>query len=330
MIRWIISFLIAFFIGMAIAPLIIKVIKKLKAKQTILNYVTQHKDKEGIPTMGGIIFVLSTCFTCFIMWNGQKNLAAVILIIMLCYFLIGGLDDFIKIAFKRNLGLRAYQKIISQFAIATLATIFAYRNNYIGTEINIPILSISFDMKWWYIPFSIFVYIAVTNSVNLTDGLDGLAGNTTSIYLASFFVIIAVTYNSASDMGKTFYAQELNNILIFIAALIGSLIAFLWHNSYRAKIFMGDTGALALGGACASIALFTKNPLLILITGIMFIVSSISVIVQIISFKLTGKRVILMAPYHHHLEMSGYNESKIVAFYSIITVIAGAVSICIM
>lgn len=330
MIRWIISFLVAFFIGMTIAPVIIKVIKKLKAKQTILNYVVQHKDKEGIPTMGGVIFMLSTCFACFIMWKGRYNLAAVILIITLCYSLIGGMDDFIKIAFKRNLGLRAYQKVISQLAIAVLATIFAYKNMYIGSEINIPILGVSFDLKWWYIPLSIIIYIATTNSVNLTDGLDGLAGSTTSLYLATFFVVIAITYYTSSEMGETFYAEELNNILIFIAALIGSLTAFLWHNSNKAKVFMGDTGSLALGGACASVALFTKNPLLILITGIMFIVSSISVIVQVISFKLKGKRVILMAPYHHHLEMSGYNESKIVAFYSIITVIAGAVSICIM
>ncbi|HKL73941.1 MAG TPA: phospho-N-acetylmuramoyl-pentapeptide-transferase [Clostridia bacterium] len=330
MIRWIISFLVAFFIAMAIAPLIIKVIKRLKAGQTILDYVTQHKDKEGIPTMGGIIFVTSTCIACLIMWNGQRNLAAIILIIMFCYFVIGGLDDFIKIAFKRNLGLKAYQKILSQLAIATLATIFAYKNMYIGSEINVPIVSISIDIKWWYIPLSIFIYIATTNSVNLTDGLDGLAASTTSIFLAVFFVIIAITYNSASEMGQTFYAEELNNICIFIASLIGSLTAFLWHNSNKAKVFMGDTGSLALGGVCASVALFTKNPLLILFIGIMFIVSSISVIVQVVSFKLRGKRVILMAPYHHHLEMSGYNESKIVAFYSIITVIAGAVSICIM
>ncbi len=316
--------------GMIIAPMIIKVIRRFKAKQTILNYVVQHKDKEGIPTMGGIIFMLSTSVACFIMWKGRYNLAAIILIITLCYSLVGGLDDFIKIVFKRNLGLKAYQKVISQTAIAILATIFAYKNMYIGSEINIPIIAKTIDLQWWYIPLSIIIYIATTNSVNLTDGLDGLAGSTTSIYLATFFVVIASTYYSASQLGMTFYAEELNNILIFIAALVGSLTAFLWHNSNKARVFMGDTGSLALGGACAGIALFSKNPLLILIAGIMFIVSSISVIVQVVSFKLKGKRVILMAPYHHHLEMSGYNESKIVAFYSIITAVAGAVSICIM
>ncbi|HOO22333.1 MAG TPA: phospho-N-acetylmuramoyl-pentapeptide-transferase [Clostridia bacterium] len=315
---------------MAIAPWIIKLIRKLKGGQTILGYVTQHKDKEGVPTMGGIIFVVSTFASCFIVWKGNKSIALTSLLVMLSYFLMGGLDDFIKIAFKRNLGLRAYQKIISQLAIAVLATIFAYKNFYIGSEINIPIAQITVDLKWWYIPFSIFVYIATTNSVNLTDGLDGLAGSTTSIYLAVFFVIIAISYSSACDMGNTFYAEELSNMLVFIAALIGSLTAFLWHNSHKARVFMGDTGSLALGGACASVALFSRNPFLILIVGIMFIVSSISVIVQVVSFKTRGKRVILMAPYHHHLEMSGYNESKIVAFYSIITAVAGIVSICIM
>jgi phospho-N-acetylmuramoyl-pentapeptide-transferase len=315
---------------MALAPLIIKFIKRINAKQTILNYVVQHKDKEGIPTMGGVIFVISTAITSLIMWQGENKLATVVLIVTLCYCLIGGLDDLIKVAFKRNLGLKAYQKIIAQLAIAIFATIFAYRNMYIGSVINIPIAGITLDLKWWYIPFSIFIFIATTNSVNLTDGLDGLAGSTTSIFLATFFVIITITYIDASDMGETFYAQELNNILIYISALIGAIIAFLWHNSNKASIFMGDTGSLALGGSCASVAVFTKNPILILVVGIMFVISSISVIVQVISFKLRHKRVLLMSPLHHHLEMKGYNEGKIVSYYSIITVICGAVSICIM
>lgn len=315
---------------MFLAPLIITLMKKLKARQTILNYVTQHKDKEGIPTMGGIIFVLSALIACLIMLKGANKLAVVSLAITLSYAIIGGLDDFIKIFFKRNLGLRAYQKIISQFAIAVLATVFSYKNSNIGSSINIPIIGKTIEMGWWFIPFTIFIFISLTNSVNLTDGLDGLAGSTVSIYLAVFFIVILITYNDAVNMGKTFYAEELSNMLIYIASIVGAILAFLWHNSNKASIFMGDTGSLALGGTCASVAVFSKNPLLILIVGIMFVFSSISVIIQVVYFKLKHKRVFLMSPFHHHLEMKGYNESKIVAFYSIITVVFGVVSICIM
>lgn len=315
---------------MFLAPLIITLMKKLKARQTILNYVTQHKDKEGIPTMGGIIFVLSALIACLIMLKGANKLAVVSLAITLSYAIIGGLDDFIKIFFKRNLGLRAYQKIISQFAIAVLATVFSYKNSNIGSSINIPIIGKTIEMGWWFIPFTIFIFISLTNSVNLTDGLDGLAGSTVSIYLAVFFIVILITYNDAVNMGKTFYAEELSNMLIYIASMVGAILAFLWHNSNKASIFMGDTGSLALGGTCASVAVFSKNPLLILIVGIMFVFSSISVIIQVVYFKLKHKRVFLMSPFHHHLEMKGYNESKIVAFYSIITVVFGVVSICIM
>jgi len=327
--KWILSLLLSFFIAMLIAPVVIYLIKKMHARQTILFYVTQHKQKEGIPTMGGLIFIISTIIASFVMWSGQYKLALVALVIMLSYGIIGFLDDFIKIVLKRNLGLKVYQKIVSQLAIAILASIFAYKNMYIGSAINIPLINTTLQLNWWFIPFCIFIFIATTNSVNLTDGLDGLAGSTTAIYLATFFVITFITYNSNVNLGNTFYAQELNNLLIFMAALIGGIIGFLWHNSCQASVFMGDTGSLALGGACVSVAIFTKNPLIILIVGIMFVVSSISVIIQVLHFKRTKQRVFLMSPYHHHLEMKGYKESKIVAFYSIITAIMGLVAILI-
>lgn len=314
---------------MVLAPAVIYLIKKLRIRQTILFYVEQHKDKEGIPTMGGLIFLISTVISSFIMWSGQNTLALSALLIMLSYGIIGFLDDFIKIVLHRNLGLKAYQKIISQLAIAIIAAIFAYKNQYVGSTINLPFTDKALDMGFWFLPFCIFVFIATTNSVNLTDGLDGLAGSTTALFLATFFVITIITYYDYVDLGNTLYANELNNLLIFIAALIGGITAFLWHNSNKASIFMGDTGSLALGGACVSVAVFTKNPLIILIVGIMFVVSSISVIIQVLHFKRTKKRVFLMSPYHHHLEMKGYNEGKIVAFYSIITAIMGLFAILI-
>ena len=330
MTAFIYDFLCSFAVGVIIAPPVIYLIKKLKARQTILTYVSQHKDKEGIPTMGGIIFLVPAVIFYFVFARGQNRLSFVALAVTLAYGLIGGLDDAIKVIFKRNLGLKAYQKIISQLVIAVLATVFAYKNGYVGSQIYIPIIKQYVETGWFYIPFTIIAYIATTNCVNLTDGLDGLAGSTVVLYLSVVFVIIAGIYLESVDAGKTLYEQETYNLLVFITALAGGIAAFLVFNSHKAKIFMGDTGSLALGGAVASVAVFIKNPLIIATIGIMFVMSGISVIIQVISFKLRKKRVFLMAPLHHHLEMKGLNESKIVSLYSVITVVAGAVTLLII
>ncbi len=328
MIRLGISLLSTFAIGILITPIVIFAINKLKAKQTILSYVTQHQEKVGIPTMGGIIFLLPLLFS-FLFYKGEKTLATTAVIITFGYALIGALDDLLKVVFQRNLGLKAYQKIISQVVLACIATYFAYNSPYIGTSIYLPFFEESIDLSWWYLPISIFIYIATTNSVNLIDGLDGLAGSTVSIYLLTFFAIIIMILFELNYQGRTFYQEEYYNLTIFIACLIGGIMAFLLKNSYKAKIFMGDTGSLALGGACTVLPLFIKNPILILIVGIMFVVSSISVIVQVIVFKIKKKRLFLMSPLHHHFEVKGVNESKIVAYYTIITAIAGVISIII-
>lgn len=201
LIRIVCALIATFFIGMFIAPLVIYLVKRMKARQTILCYVTQHKDKEGIPTMGGLIFVFSTIIGSFIFWKGQKTLALICMIVTLAYCLIGFLDDVLKVALKRNLGLRAYQKILSQGAIAILATIFAYKNQYVGTEIIIPMIQKTVNISWWYLPLSFIVYIATTNAVNLTDGLDGLAASTSCIYLSAIFAIIGIKYIDATNNG---------------------------------------------------------------------------------------------------------------------------------
>lgn len=329
MIKILIAVIVSFFSGMLIAPLTIRLVKKLHVKQTILSYVQQHESKQGIPTMGGAIFILPTAVTALLLGGGMMTNFAVL--VMLSYGIIGFLDDFLKVTLKRNLGLRAYQKIISQLLIAAIASYFAYKSQFIGSEIRVPIFNTVINLKWWYLPFSMFVYVALSNSCNLTDGLDGLAGSTSCIYFMVFFIITFMQMTAANEAGRTLYADELYSLLIFIAALVGALVAFLWFNSFRAKIIMGDMGALALGGTAAMVAMVTANPFLILLTGIMFVVSSISVIIQVVVFKATkGKRVFLMAPLHHHLELKGINESKIVSFYMIITFIGGVVSLIIM
>lgn len=323
--------LLSFFVGMIVAPILLRILKKKKAGQTILSYVEQHNQKQGIPTMGGFIFLLSTTVASFA-FRFESKLVIMMVLLFLFYGLIGFLDDFIKIHYHRNLGLKAYQKIISQVAVAVVAAYYCAVSSEIGTKIYVPIARIYWDLGFWgYLPFAVVTFLALSNAVNLTDGLDGLAGSVSAVYFATYTVIILVGLWEFTQNGNSVSAAEWQGMSVFCGALIGGLMAFLWFNSSKAVIFMGDTGSMALGGAAATVALFTKNPLISILVGIMFVCSCISVIVQVSVFKLrAGKRIFLMAPLHHHLELKGYSESKIVAFYTVITAIGGLVSLLII
>ncbi len=321
------AFLVSMSVGLAIAPLFIYLMKKVKAKQRILSYVTQHKEKDGVPTMGGVVFILSATVGFFLFRSERSTLATVAYAAFVSYGLIGLLDDGIKVFFKRNLGLRAYQKIISQAVVALLLTYFCYTNEYIGSEIYIPFTGQTKIISYWCIPLCLTIFLATTNAVNLTDGLDGLAGSVCAIYLFFIGVFIWKFIVSKEDVGSVLWAQEGWSVLVLCAAVVGGIASFLWFNTNRARIFMGDTGSLALGGICAILPVLIKNPFLIAFVGITFVVSVISVIVQVIVFKWKKKRVFLMAPLHHHLEMKGYKEPAVVSFYSLITVFFGAVAL---
>lgn len=323
--RAILCGLLTFLISILIAKPLINIMKKLKAGQTVLGYVEQHSYKTGTPTMGGIMFVIPASIVSLIF--GYSNLAMIAVAVTLCYGLLGFLDDFLKVRHKENLGLRAYQKIIGQLGIAIIVTLFCYRSNLIGTEINVPFTSVTIDLKWWYIPFTIFIFIALTNAVNLTDGLDGLASTVSAIYFVTFFVIILSQIYLFSKAGQAVVAEEFGGLAVYLCCFLGGLLGFLCFNSFPSKIMMGDTGSLALGGVCSVVAVFTKNPFIILLVGIMFVVSCISVVMQVIYFKLTKKRIFLMSPYHHHLEKKGLPETKIVSLYGIVTALAAAISI---
>ena len=313
--EYLLAVLLSFVISVVLAPFVIKATKKLKFGQNILSYVESHMGKQGTPTMGGIIFIFSSIFATLFLIKGSFSICLMAMAVFLAFGVLGFLDDFIKIKCKRNLGLRAYQKVIGQLSISIIVAIFVYNNAFVGSKIYLPFSNFEFDLGVWIIPFVIFIFIATTNSVNLTDGLDGLAGSTTLIYLLG---IAAITLIGIQDLDSVAMIEQ-KNLLIFAFAIVGGLIGFLIFNSHPASIFMGDTGSLALGSVVATVSTFTRQELLIPIMGIMFVVSTLSVIIQVLYYKKTKKRVFLMAPFHHHLEKKGMYESKIVAIYIIIT-----------
>ena len=322
------SFLIGFLFCLVLSPIVIKLINKLKGGQPILNYVEAHVNKSGTPTMGGLIFLFGAvvCFLCFI--NSNTTLSLVCLACLLGYGILGFLDDFIKVKFKHNLGLKAYQKVIGQVGIAVLMSVFIYLNVFCGGGVLIPFSNIEVNLGAIIIPFVIFVFLATTNAVNLTDGLDGLAGGVSFVFFVGFMIILNNYISGLEYAGENpAYIAELKNVLNLVGGVSGSVLAFLCFNSHPAKIFMGDTGSLALGGFITAICCVTKMYLLIPILGFMFVLSAVSVIIQVLYYKATKKRVFLMAPLHHHFEKKGCYETKIVAIYIIITIVLSVIAI---
>ncbi len=316
MIKAFLCLICSFVLSLFCLAFFIPVLKKIKAGQPILKYVENHKSKEGTPTMGGLLFIIPSLIICLIFSNKEVNIFYMILSIGFAYMLVGFIDDFIKLKYKENEGLKPYQKIIFQIIIALICAFFSLKNNL--TYFYVPFTRHKIDLGFYSAFIIVFIFLAMTNSVNLTDGIDGLATSTSIIYLVFLFLII---YFENRDLNF----QEYNYIVIF--SLIGGLLAFLLFNSNKACVFMGDTGSLALGGFLSAISIFSFNSFFVPILGIMFVVSSISVIIQVLHYKKTKKRVFLMAPFHHHLQLKGYSECKICCIYSVITIFMGIFSI---
>lgn len=266
-----------------------------------------HLKKQGTPSMGGIFmigaFAIATLF--FVKDNPD---AIVVLLITVGYGLVGFLDDYIKVVKKRSLGLRAWQKVVFQLIVTILFAVYLLKMNDFGTEIYVPFTKgFYIDLGWLYVPFLFFVMVGTVNSVNLTDGLDGLASGVT-VLVATYFVFIAYAVNKG--------------LIPVCGAAIGALLGFLVFNSYPAKVFMGDTGSLALGGFVASVAILTKMPIMLVIVGFVYVCESLSVMIQVGYFKLTGgKRIFKMAPIHHHFELSGLQGIKVVELFTIATAV---------
>lgn len=318
------TIIIGFFITLMLGPLIIPFLKRLKVGQTIREEGPQsHMTKSGTPTIGGIIIITSVLITCFTSGVINKDLL-VALGATVAFGLIGFIDDFIKVVLKRNLGLRAYQKLLLQTLVAVLLAIYQSNTSVVETKIIIPFIDGSLkigniiipqylELGILYIPFIVFVVVATVNSANLTDGLDGLAAGVTLI-ITAFFSMLAMSWGYTS-------------LAIFASAVTGACLGFLRYNTHPAQVFMGDTGSLALGGAVATVAILMNVPLIIPIVGGIYFAESLSVILQVISFKTTGKRIFKMSPLHHHYELSGWAETKVVTIFWIVTVILCLVGI---
>lgn len=326
-ILFLLCFLSACLLAMVITPLCLNLLKKLKAGQTILHYVDAHKSKEGTPTMGGIIFLLPMAIVGLLFIGNLTSMGSICIYVTLSYGLLGFLDDFIKIKNKQNEGLKAYQKIIGQAGIAIIVSLYCWKNASIGSSIVIPFLEKTINLQWWYLPLCMLAFIAMSNAVNLTDGLDGLVSKTSGVNIFVYCLIFYLIFDEACVQGDYFEQKNMQSMLFFATSLLGGIVGFAWVNSFPAKVFMGDTGSLALGGALCCCAVFIKNPLLLGLIGIMYILSCISVVVQVVYFKATKKRVFLMAPLHHHFEKKGIKESKIVSCYTIITIIFGIIAL---
>ena len=316
----IIWFLVSFVVALVVAPFIIRLLRKLKAGQSILHYVDFHSQKKGTPTMGGFIFIIPMLVAIPFIVRGNTPLTIAAISASIAYAALGFLDDILKIRRKENLGLRAYQKIVVQGIIAIGISVFYFHMNPTGT-IMLPFINNFIEIGFWIAPLTFIAVVATTNAVNLTDGVDGLASTVSLFYLA-FITAIMFLVNQIVPVA------ELNSLAIIAAVTSGGLLCFLLFNTNKAKVFMGDTGSLYLGSIIAIISIFSFLGFYILFLGVMFVISALSDIIQVLYFKATGgRRVFLMAPYHHHLEKKGFSEAKIVFIYTVITILVGALCV---
>lgn len=305
-----IGFIIAVIFGLVAIPFLKKI-----ARQKVSSYLEKkHKEKDGTPTMGGIIFIIPTLITIFILLLMGKiefsdNLLIVIFV-FIAYALLGFIDDFLIIKRKNNIGLTEFQKLVGQLAIA-LVFFYIFMKGGAEPVLDVHTLGIRIDMGWFYGIFLLFVLVASSNAVNITDGLDGLAGG---LSVMAFLAFGLISWGSAGIAGY-------EDIAIFCFVLVGSLLGFLVYNTHPAKVFMGDTGSLSLGATLASVAIITKHEITMIVVAGVFVFETLVCLIQIFSMVYLKRKVFLMTPYHHHLEKKGWDERDIVKFFWVIGLI---------
>ena len=297
--------LIAFAISAVSGPILIPLLRKLKVGQTEREELKSHLKKTGTPTMGGLIILAGILVTSLFFIKDYPKIIP-ILFLTVGFGAIGFLDDYLKVVLRRSDGLLAWQKMLLQIAVTGVFAYYLLNYTNISLSMRIPFLTGQYlDIGIWAVPFLFIVVIGIVNGVNFTDGLDGLAASVT-VLVATFFSVVAIGVNSGIEP--------------VTCAAVGALLGFLLFNVYPAKVFMGDTGSLALGGFVAACAYILQMPLFVPIVGFIYMIEVLSVMIQVTYFKIThGKRVFRMAPIHHHFELGGWSETKVVAVFSIVT-----------
>lgn len=311
--HYLLTALLAFVLSLLLTAVSVPVLRRLKAGQNILSFVEEHKRKSGTPTMGGVGFIFSTLLATAFLLQKIDRVTLLTLAVGLAYGCVGLIDDLLKIFHKENLGLRAWQKLVFQLAIALFVGAYCMRSGL--TELYIPFVKRNIDIGKWILPVVSFVFLGTVNAVNLTDGLDGLASAVSLPFFTAMGVLIALQGGN-------------NGVAVVAFALVGALLGFLPFNASPASLFMGDTGSLALGGFAACTGVFTGNALYIAVLGLPFVASVLSVVIQVVYFKASkGKRVFLMSPLHHHFQRKGYSETKIAYSYFAVTLFIAVVCI---
>jgi len=322
----------AMVLSLILGPWIIGKLRRLSLTQQIRDDGPKaHIGKAGTPTMGGLLIILCILLS-VLMWGELKNMYIWAMIVSLVGFgTIGFIDDYLKVARKSHKGLRAYQKFGLQIVLALVIGIFLYVN---PKDPYTDVLSVPFFKRWlfdlgvFYIPFSVIVMVGSSNAVNLTDGIDGLAiGLVAVAVLANGVLVYLSGHKGLAQYLQVLYLPGTGELTVFCGAMFGASLGFLWYNAYPADVFMGDVGSLGLGGALGTLAVITKHEIVLAIVGGIFVIETISVMLQVASFKLTGKRIFKMAPIHHHFELKGWPEPRVIVRFWIIGIFLALLSL---
>jgi len=321
--------LTALFISFMVGPALIRALGRLNVGQPIREIGPDHQKKAGTPTMGGLLILLSLLVSVLLWSNLDIRFVWMVVGVTAAYGMLGFIDDYRKVKQGHSAGISARMKLFWQTAIAIAVAFAIYSDPGFDAELSVPFFKdFTPHIGWLYVPAAAFIIVAASNAVNLTDGLDGLAIGPTMVAAATFLILAYVSGHSviAEYLGIKYVAGA-GHLAIFCGALIGGGLGFLWFNASPAQLFMGDVGSLALGGALGTIAVLIRQEVLLAVVGGIFVIEALSVIIQVASFKLTGKRVFLMAPIHHHFEKLGWPEQKIVVRFWIVSAILGLVAL---
>jgi len=320
----------AFLIAFVLAPWLIQKLQDIKLGQQVRDDGPKsHLTKSGTPTMGGILIVFSVVLSTLLWADIANPYVWLVILAMVGFGAIGFADDYLKFIKARSKGLSATQKIVAQLSLALAIALILYFLPGYSAKLNVPFFkSFMPDLGWFYVVFAVLVIVGSSNAVNLTDGLDGLAiGPVMISALAYTIVAYMVGHRVMSDYLLIPHIEGAGEVAVFTAAILGSSLGFLWFNTYPASVFMGDVGSLPLGAALGTVAVISKHELLLLLVGGVFVIEAVSVIFQVVSYKSRGKRIFLMAPIHHHFEMKGWEEPKVVVRLWIIAILLALLSL---